>query len=97
MVYKSPIPTKEKKRLYRFMQSHKKRGVVGTKKLGKYLKKKGYKINSKGASKTARTSGYGKKTTMHWVDIHNKKGTKLAEIGIKSKKKGPRVVWWEIE
>lgn len=48
MVYKSTRPTKEKERLYKFMEKHKVSGTVSGKKLGRYIGKKGFKLESRG-------------------------------------------------
>ena len=69
--YKSKKPTKEKKQLFRFMERHKVSGTVSGKKLGKYIEKKGYRLEARGK---------------HSFAVKSKKGKELMRAGIHPKK-----------
>jgi len=69
--YKSKKPTKEKKQLFRYMEKHKVGGTVSGKKLGRYIEKKGYRLEARG--KTA-------------FGVRNKKGVEIMRGGIHHKK-----------
>jgi hypothetical protein len=95
MAYESKYPTSKKKRMYSFMEKHKKHGVVGFKKFKEYLHRENLKPKYEGSSKTV-SSGYGKKSDMYWYTIKGDRGTVVADVGIKNKK-SPQIVWWRIK
>jgi len=45
MVYKSNRPTKQKERLFYFMEKHKQHGTISMEKLGRYVVNKSYRVN----------------------------------------------------
>ena len=98
MMYESTTkkPTKQKRLFHDFMERNKRGGVVGVKVIRKYIKKKGYKATYKYKFRDTRFSGYGKKTMNYQYEVKNKKGTVIADIGIKSKK-SPRVTHWAVK
>ena len=74
--YKSKRPTKEKKQLFDYMEKHKVSGTVSGRKLGKYITKKGYKLEARGGN------AFG---------VLNKKGTEIMRGGIHPKKSRVRM------
>ena len=92
--YKSNNPTKEKKKLFNFMEKNKKQGVVSRNKIREYTKKEGYSIDYQYTDKIQQHSG-GKKVSTRFFTIKNKRGTEIAEVSTVNKKK-PRVNWWVI-
>jgi len=84
MTYTSSKPTKEKRRLYEFMERNKKQGSVGEEKFEKYVDKKG--MNLKHIKSTPKTG------PRSMTKIVNNRGAQIGTISVNKKK----VDWWNI-
>ena len=82
MSYESDRPTKEKKRLFEFMEKNKRRGVVDLNKTKHYLKNKNY------------SAEYDHIAGENSYLIRNKRGTPLASMMVS--KKRPKIKNWSI-
>ena len=82
MPYKSKKPTKERRRMYAWMERHKTGGTVSGKKFGQYIKKEGYKL------KAGQTRG----GEQHF-GVYTKTGAEIMRGGVTKKK---RIRQWYI-